>query len=143
MEDAELIVKQWLAELALTTASRDLEAHMALVSPEVQVHGLRRAGVIDFEGWRKRRHNEFRNGLVHSLTHKNVHVISAERGHIVFTVTETLKGTRGEVIVIDKQVVLKRDERNRWRVVLEQIEKVDLKKKGGPQPIQQERQPEQ
>ena len=142
MADPEDIVEQWLAELELTTASRDLEAHMALVSREVQVHGLRRAGVIDFEGWRKRRRNEFRNGLILCLKHKNVQLIAAEPGNIVFTVTETLKGTRGEVIVIDKQVVLKQEENEYWRVTLEHISNIDLKT-GALQPLQPERQTEQ
>lgn len=135
MADADTIVHRWLAELALTTASRDLEAHMALVSARVQVHGLHRAGLIDFEGWRARRRTEFRDGLVHGMTHKDVEVITSEPGHIVFNVTETLKGTRGEVIVIGKQVVLKEEEKEHWRVVLEQIDSIELKRGRRPDTI--------
>ena len=61
---ARNIAEHWLEELAFTAATGNLHAHMALVSRQVKVLGLPGNKLVDYQGWKRRRHNEFSKRLL-------------------------------------------------------------------------------
>ncbi len=121
------IAQQWLSSLSFSAATWNLDDHMEHISRDVQVHGLPIAGVVDYAGFRKRRHNEFQRKLLLSITHKGLELIESNGEHITFVVKETLKSTRGESFVLDKEIRLRRESDGKWRAVQEQIKYITRK----------------
>lgn len=121
------IARQWLSHFAFSAATWNLDDHMALISRDVQVHGLPNIGVIDYAGFKKRRHTEFSKKLLLSLTHRAVELIESNGEHITFAVKETMRSTKGESFVLDKEVRLRRESDGQWRAVQEQIKNITRK----------------
>lgn len=114
--EAEKIVQEWLDEVSFSAATWNLDAHMQLVSPQVKVTGIPGISSIDYSGWKLRRRNEFENKLLRSLTYQLGAIHSTGEDEIRFDVEETMKASSGRVIVIDKEVTLRRESDGRWRV---------------------------
>lgn len=124
---AQEIAQNWLGQLTYSAATCDLDAHMALVSRNVKVLGIPGGKVIDYAGWKKRRHNEFRKKLLRSLSYQLIKVLQYEIKTLRFTVIETMKSTQGQIIIVDKVIKLLREEDGKWRVVQESIDRIELK----------------
>ncbi len=124
---ARNIAEHWLEELAFTTATGNLHAHMALVSRQVKVIGLPGKKLVDYQGWKKRRHNEFSKKLLHSLSYRLVNILLHKEDNLLFTVIETMKSSQGQIIIVDKAITLSLEFDGKWRVVEERIERVELK----------------
>jgi len=121
------IAQQWLSSFSFSAATWNLDDHMELISRDVQVHGLPAAGIVDYAGFRKRRHNEFHKKLLISITHKGMALLESKNDQITFAVKETLKSTRGESFVLDKEIRLRRESDGKWRAVQEQIKYITRK----------------
>ena len=125
--EARKIAQKWLDDLAFSAATWDLDAHMALVSAEVKVHGIPGIEFVDYEGWKKRRRNEFHKKLLRSLTYRLHKILAHEEDNLLFTVMETMKSNKGQTITVNKAVKLKREEDGNWRVTQEWIDRIDRK----------------
>jgi len=121
------IAQQWLNRFSFSAATWNLDEHMALISQEVEVHGLPAAGIVDYAGFKRRRHNEFQKKLLQSITHKGLQLLDSNTEHITFSVKETLKSTRGESFMLDKEIRLRRENDGIWRAVHEIIRQIDRK----------------
>lgn len=113
---ARQIVRGWLDDISFSAATWDLTAHMQLVSRQVRVTGIPNIGQINYDGWKLRRKNEFRKKLLHSLTYRLNDILSEEDDMILFTVEETMKSNAGLVLIIDKEVTLRKEDDGLWRV---------------------------
>jgi hypothetical protein len=116
----ELIVN-WLHRLSETVRHRDLAGHMALVSSRVQVYGVPGRDVIDYQGWLKRRRNEFDSNLLTGLRHDNLQIKTITLRRLGFSVTETMQAREGSWFIIDKDIILEQEDDGEWRVVEETI----------------------
>ena len=125
--ESNTIIKQWLNELAYSAATWDLDAHMALVSEKVVVLGIPGVDRIDYQGWLKRRRNEFKKKLLHSLIHREPTILSERPQFITFSVQELMKDHTKKCIEVDKEVTLHKEPDGKWRVVREQVLKVKAK----------------
>ncbi len=121
------IVRGWLDDLSFSAATWNLEAHMRLVSREVQVTGIPKIGHIDYNGWLLRRKNEFDKKLLQSLTYRLHRIHKEEEDEIFFTVEETMKSSRGHTIIIDKAVILRRESDGAWRVLRERFDHIRMR----------------
>ena len=126
--ESNAIIKDWLNEIAFSAATWDLDAHMALVSEKVVVLGIPGVERIDYKGWKKRRHNEFKKKLLHSLLYREPKVLSARPQFITFSVQEVMKDHVKQCIEITKEVTLHQEQDGQWRVVREQILNIEAKK---------------
>jgi len=126
-DESLTIAEQWLAALSYSVATWNLKEHMELISREMQVHGLPNCDVVDYDGFKRRRHNEFSQKMLQSLTHRGVSLLQCDSEHICFEVKETLKSTRGESFVIDKEMKLRKESDGKWRAVQEKIKYVSRK----------------
>lgn len=124
--DSEKIVRQWLADLAYSADTWDLDAHMALISEKVVVMGISGAGTIDYRGWRIRRRNEFSQKLLHGLSYSHIRVLSERPEFITFYARERMRDQNHLHINVDKEVTLHREQDGRWRVVREQILEINV-----------------
>lgn len=122
------IIKQWLNDLAFSAATWNLNAHMALVSENVVVLGIPGVDRIDYQGWLKRRRNEFNKKLLHSLHYRDPRVVSERPQFITFSVQEVMKDHAKKCIELEKEVTLHQEPDGKWRVVREQIFKINTQK---------------
>jgi len=125
--ESNRIIKQWLNDLAYSAATWDLEAHMALVSREVVVLGIPGVDRIDYHGWHKRRSNEFRKKLLHSLLYREPRILSERPQFITFSVQEVMRDHAKKCIEVNKEVTLHQEQDGKWRVVREQVLKIGAK----------------
>ncbi len=122
--EAEKIVQQWLDELSFSAATWDLDAHMQLVSRQVEVTGIPNITSIDYKGWKMRRKNEFEKKLLHGLNYRLTDMLSENEGQLRFKVEEIMRAFNGKVVVIDKEVTLQREDDGHWRVCREHFEQI-------------------
>lgn len=123
-QEAEIIVQAWLEKLSQTAAAHDLPAHMQLVSRQVKVVGIPKAGSIDYDGWKLRRFNEFNGKLLLNLGYQLRAVINTKDDQIVFNVQETMKASNGRAVVANKDVILQKEEDGNWRVRYERYDQI-------------------
>lgn len=121
---AKKIAQQWLDEMAFTAATWNLDAHMQLVSRQVQVTGIPKVESIDYRGWHIRRKNEFENKLLHSLNYRLQTIHSHNDGQLHFSVEETMRAFNGKALIIDKEITLQREEDGHWRVRREHFARI-------------------
>lgn len=123
-ETAEQVLRDWTSAMTYTVATRNLEEHMDLISRSVNVFGMPNRQIIDYKGWRARRHNEFLKGLLQSLVYRDIRVINSADGQLTANYKEVLKGSDGQRFELDKDATLFREADNKWRLVLEQINNI-------------------
>ncbi|MEN8169582.1 MAG: hypothetical protein ABFS08_05100 [Pseudomonadota bacterium] len=126
--ESNTIINQWLNDLAFSAATWDINAHMELISKNVIVLGIPGVDRIDYQGWMKRRRNEFKKKLLHSLIYREPKMVSERPQFITFSVQELMKDHAKQCIEISKEVTLHQEQDGKWRVVREQILNVDAKK---------------
>jgi hypothetical protein len=117
----ELIIN-WLKGVSESVENRDLAAHMALVSKNVQVYGIPNQATLDYQGWYRRRRNEFNKNRLASLRYTNLNIKTITLRRLGFQITEIMQATDGQQIQINKEILLEREEDNQWRVVEETIQ---------------------
>lgn len=126
MEEMQHIAEQWLKAYAYTVATSNIDGHLELVSPRLQVVGISRSGFLEHREWAKRRRNDIAKGRLLRVTHRRLELSACAAGRLRFRVEETLKSTRGETYVLDKDVVLNLDPDGKWRGVEEFVHTVRL-----------------
>lgn len=119
--DDRATVRLWLDKIAHSVATRDLDAHMGLVSRKVQVYGVPGNDVIDYRGWEVRRRNEFSKGLLMRLAYGEPQMKVAGLRRIIFAIEEKMYAHDGRQILINKDIVLECEDDEQWRVVEETI----------------------
>ena len=115
------LILNWLDELSESVKHHDLDAHMALVSKKVQVYGLPSKNIVNYQGWKKRRGNEFERNLLASLSFSNLNIKTITLRRFGFEVTETMLATNGKSLNIEKEMILELEDDEKWRVVEETI----------------------
>ncbi|VAX11228.1 hypothetical protein MNBD_GAMMA25-1684 [hydrothermal vent metagenome] len=117
----QTIVGNWLKQLTRSVKTRDLDAHMRLVSERVQIYGLPGGQIIGYAQWKKRRYTEFSQAQLLALDYRllNLKTITARR--LGFHVEEIMQACNGMCIYIDKDIILEREQDEQWRVVEENI----------------------
>lgn len=123
-QEAEKIVDEWVGKMTYTVATRNLEEHMGLISKSLKLFGLPSDEVVDYVGWRNRRKYEFTQGLLQSVTYRDIEVLDADKDQITVDYWEILRGTQGERYEIQKEAVLMKEPDKVWRLMTEQIKQV-------------------
>lgn len=121
MQEERKIVQQWLDDMKRSVQAQDLEQHMALVSKRVQVYGLPRQEVVDYTKWHNRRRNEFHTERLIAMHHGAIKVKNLGLVRLAFNVDQTLISSEGLVYIINKDIMLEKEEDGVWRVIEETI----------------------
>ena len=117
----QTIIGNWLEQLTRSVETRDLAAHMALVSQRVQVYGLPGGQIVDYSQWKKRRYTEFSQAQLLALSYQLLNIKTITSRRLGFHVEETMQACNGMCIFIDKDIILEREADDHWRVVEERI----------------------
>ncbi|HEB55962.1 MAG TPA: hypothetical protein ENI98_06605 [Gammaproteobacteria bacterium] len=118
---SQTIIGNWLEQLTRSVETRDLAAHMALVSQRVQVYGLPGGQIVDYSQWQKRRYTEFSQAQLLALSYQLLNIKTITSRRLGFHVEETMQACNGMCIFIDKDIILEREADDHWRVVEERI----------------------
>ena len=124
----ETVIATWIAAITTSVKNRNLDAHMQLISPKVQVYGMPSKAVIDFNEWRTRRQVDFKSGELLSVNYEFQRIITNMPRRITFAAVENMLNNKGKLIRLDKTIILEKEEDGIWRVVEESIKEWKIKK---------------
>ena len=114
-------IRKWLSSITETVEARDLEKHMDLVSENVAIYGMPSGKTLNYADWRGRRKNEFKRGLLNSLTYNNLKIKTIGLRRLIFDIEEVMDGAKGDMAIINKQIILEQDLDDKWLVVEEVV----------------------
>jgi len=114
-------VYKWQEAISKTIGNRDLPGHMDLISKKVEVFGNPSKEHINYAGWYKRRKNEFEKQNVICVSFANTQIRTITLRRIIFNVNESIVGTDGRIITLNQDVVLEREDDDKWRLVEQNI----------------------
>ena len=115
------VIYQWQADMAKSIAEKDLPNHMDLISKKVEVFGNPSKEHINYTGWYKRRKNEFEKQNVVCISYNNTQIKTITLRRIIFNVNESIVGTDGRIIALNQDIVLEREDDDKWRLVEQNI----------------------
>ncbi len=129
MSMAKNIAEDWLNAISESVKNKDINDHMRLVSKNVRVYGIPDIKSLNYQQWLYRRHNEFLHDRLLSLKYKLIRIKKDQQRRLGFEVEEQMMSTDGKVVIINKDILLEREEDENWRVVEEKIhhwQKMDI-----------------
>ena len=115
------IAEDWLAAISHSVKNKDINDHMRLISKNVQVYGIPSIDSLNYQQWLYRRHNEFLHDKLLSLKYKIIRIKNDQQRRLGFEVEEQMIATDGRTFIINKDILLEREEDDNWRVVEEKI----------------------
>jgi len=118
---SELDIKKWLSNLTETVETKDLKKHMNLISEKIMVYGMPGGKILNYSDWQKRRRNEFKRGLLKSLTYDKLDIKNFGLRRLIFRIEEVMDSTNGDLVIINKEVILEHEQDDQWRAVEETI----------------------
>lgn len=121
MQEETKIVQQWLDEMQHSVQTQDLERHMALVSRRVQIYGLPKHEVVNYQQWRQRRQNEFQTQRLIGMQHGPIKFKNIGLVRLAFNVDQSLIASDGLVYTVNKDIMLEKEEDGVWRVIEETV----------------------
>jgi hypothetical protein len=77
--------------------------------------------VIDYGGWSAQCAHEFAQGLLKSVSFRGMKVLAMTPGRVMFKTEETVEGSDGTVNRQGVEIVLEREDDQKWRVVQERV----------------------
>lgn len=121
MQEEIKIIQQWLKDMSASVQAQDLKRHMSLVSKRVHVYGLPNKDTINHTQWQQRRRNEFQTDRLIAMQHGPVKIKILGLVRVSFNVEQTIISKEGFVYIINKDIMLEKEEDGIWRVVEETI----------------------
>ena len=115
------VILNWLNHMSESVKQGDLDAHMGLVSKNVQVYGIPNQDSLGYADWQRRRRYEFYQNLLASLTYSDLNIKTITLRRLGFEITETMQATTGQKVEINKEIILEQESDSQWRVVEENI----------------------
>lgn len=109
------IVDPWLARFVATALARDLEGHMAMISPQVLVFGVPGFDTLGFDDWYRQCEHEFPQGLITALTYDKVNVRTADPQRILFKALEATATADGGRTAQGVEMLLQREDSD-WKL---------------------------
>lgn len=112
---SEEIVDYWLERFVASALARDLEGHMALISPEVLVFGVPGFETLGYDDWYRQCAHEFPQGLIRALDYSAVTLRSTGDGLILFKALESTGTADGGELRQGVEMLLQREDGD-WRL---------------------------
>lgn len=117
----QTIIGNWLKQLTRSVETRDLAAHMQLISEQVKVYGLPGGQIVNYRQWKQRRHTEFSQARLLALGYRLINIKTITSLRLIFHVEEIMQACNGMCVLIDKDIILELEADDHWRAVEEYI----------------------
>ncbi len=119
--NAEQIAQHWMDQCCITIQQYDHNAHMDLISKDVQVFGVPGFEVIGYNDWFSQCEYEFNEKLIQQASYQGLKIRQSNKQQIMFMANETIKATEGTVDTHSIEVVLSKEQDGKWRVTQERL----------------------
>lgn len=103
------VVDSWLERFVATALARDLEGHMAMISPQVMVFGVPGFESLGYDDWYKQCEHEFPQGPITGLEYSQPKLRTAGERDILFKSLETTRTSDGGTLVQAVEMLLQLD----------------------------------
>ena len=103
------VIDSWLEQFVATALARDLDRHMAMISPQVMVFGVPGFDTLGYEDWHKQCAHEFPQGLIKGLEYSKIMPRTESDDSILFKSLETTLTSDGGVLAQAVEMLLQRD----------------------------------
>ncbi|VAW55116.1 hypothetical protein MNBD_GAMMA05-263 [hydrothermal vent metagenome] len=113
--------QEFLNKMAETANTFNFEAHMDLISKEVNVFGFPDFDVIKYDDWYNQCKKEFEDRVLKRVTYQGLYVVAENEEHAMFQSVETVESTDGRMNISVIEFTIKKEGDGQWRVVKEQI----------------------
>jgi hypothetical protein len=118
---SEDIAKQWLADAATTANNKNYSAHMDLISKRVSLTGVPGFESIGYDDWAAQCRHEFENNVLKSVRYDGLKLAASTDSQVMFKTYETVEATDGTVNAQGIEVLLEKEDDERWRLVQERV----------------------
>ena len=109
------IVRSWLQGFTETAVAGDLDAHMAMISPEVVVLGVPGFDTVGFNDWYRQCEQEFPQRLIKAIDYSHATIRTADDDRILFKALENMQTSDGGQTVQGVEMLLQRNDAN-WEL---------------------------
>ncbi len=113
--------QEFLNKMAETANTFNFEAHMNLISKEVNVFGFPDFDVIKYDDWYNQCKKEFEDRVLKRVTYQGLYVVAENEERAMFQSVETVESTDGRMNISVIEFTIKKESDGQWRVVKEQI----------------------
>ena len=119
--NVEQIAQNWLDNCCQTIQQYDHQAHMNLISTEVQVFGIPGFEVISYADWFSQCEYEFSEKLIKKASYDGIKIRQSNDTQIMFLTNESVLATDGTIDTHPIEIVLSRETDGHWRVTQERL----------------------
>lgn len=94
---------------------------MDLISRKVQLFGVPGFDVIGYDDWYAQCQHEFSQGLIQKVSYQGLKMITPTDKRIMFKTIETVEATDGTCNIMGIEVILEKEEDDKWRISQERV----------------------
>lgn len=113
--------KDFLTRYAQTASARDLDAHMAMISRKVMVHGVPGFDIITYDDWFQQCAHEFKAGTLVEIGFEGLDMKVETETLIAFETTESIIDADGCESTMQLEMFVEKEPDGEWRLVQERI----------------------
>jgi hypothetical protein len=118
---SETIAQHWLQSIIKTAANKNHSEHMDLISRRVSLQGVPGFENIGYDDWSAQTQYEFENNILKSVSYSGFKLMKATSKHIMFKTFETIEANDKTINAQAIEVLLERENDEKWRLVQERI----------------------
>lgn len=115
------VAEKLLQDMAQSANDKDYATHMDLISQEVRVFGIPGFEVIDYDDWARQCRHKFDNNIPESVSYGPLKMLAQSPGRIMFKTLETVKAHDGSCNVNTVEIIIQKEDDEKWRVLQERI----------------------
>jgi len=119
--NSEQIAQNWMDDCCSSIQQYDHNAHMNLISRDVQVFGVPGYDLIGYEDWFSQCEYEFNEKLIENVSYEGLNIRQSNDQQIMFLTNETICSTDGTVDTHPIEVVLTQEQDGHWRATQERL----------------------
>ena len=113
--------QEFLDAMAETANNFNFEAHMNLISKDVNVLGFPGFDVINYNDWYNQSKKEFEDRVLKRVTYQGLYVVAENEERAMFQSVETVESTDGKENISVIEFTIQKEDDEQWRVVKEEI----------------------
>lgn len=119
--EAEKIAKNWLNSVVESVTSKDLNAHLNLISKKVNLTGVPGFDSIGYDDWANQCKHEFENNLIKQIIYTGFKLRVNNDTSIMFKTHESVEASDNTINAQGIEVIIEKEDDEQWRVVQERI----------------------
>lgn len=117
---SKLLVQNWLDKLAQTASHGNVDAHLELISQNINVVDNYGKETLEYEDWAEKCRQRFQTGHPVRVSYRDMRIKTMTPARVKFVATETVERS-DSVNKRGMEFIIQREDDGRWRAVQERI----------------------